>query len=346
MKYLCLSIDSFPFKPTERQVIYIDSPVISMKLRRPVARLIESGYGYISDMFKRAGLEFCYLPVISSSLNIDELYHYFCPDKSDKEIITLKNKAYRELECYSFERFLYNIFGPDSSRFIIEEGPGLLKYMGSNFDKDGDYVFSYYALKGSENERDFSPSVYLRQIQSYLDVFGEPAVEDKQTEDDKELMSEAVRLVNRMRNNGIDEMLIQQIFQPTRMLSRLKITGSGLFLVDYNNMEIKMGKLPKTVFLFYLRHPDGIAFSDLENYYDELLHIYESITGREDEQGIRNSILDLTLPETNSINEKCSRIRQAFVSKIDDDLARNYYITGERGGIRKISLPREMVIWD
>ena len=58
------------------------------------------------------------------------------------------------------------------------------------------------------------------------------------------------------------------------------------------------------------------------------------------------SIEDVTNPCLNSINEKCARIRGAFISKFDEQLAKNYYITGRRGDEKKIELPRDLIIWE
>ena len=58
------------------------------------------------------------------------------------------------------------------------------------------------------------------------------------------------------------------------------------------------------------------------------------------------SIEDVTNPCLNSINEKCARIRGAFVSQFDEDLARKYYIWGWRGEAKKIELPRDLVTWE
>lgn len=104
--------------------------------------------------------------------------------------------------------------------------------------------------------------------------------------------------------------------------------------------------LPKAVFLLYLKHPEGIRFCDLPDYREELYHIYASFSGRDDANDIRASIDDVTNPLSNSINEKCSRIRHAFLSKFEEKLARNYYITGDRGTAKKIILPRELVTWE
>lgn len=53
---------------------------------------------------------------------------------------------------------------------------------------------------------------------------------------------------------------------------------------------------------------------------------------------------DWYLPST--INEKCARIRSAFVGEFDDYMAKYYYIDGQRGAIKKIALPRDLVIWE
>jgi hypothetical protein len=57
----------------------------------------------------------------------------------------------------------------------------------------------------------------------------------------------------------------------------------------------------------------------------------------------KNSV---TNPLSNSINEKCARIREAFVGQFDEHFAKNYYIDGKRGEPKKISLPRELVKWE
>lgn len=77
------------------------------------------------------------------------------------------------------------------------------------------------------------------------------------------------------------------------------------------------------------------------------MDIYKKVKGMSSETySIRQSVDDVTNPLKNSVNEKCSRIREAFVSRFDDHLARYYYVDGERGEVKKIDLPREMVTWE
>ena len=58
------------------------------------------------------------------------------------------------------------------------------------------------------------------------------------------------------------------------------------------------------------------------------------------------SIEDATNPLLYSINEKCSRVKAAFSGTIDDALLNNDVIIGKSGEAKKISLPRDLVVWE
>ena len=129
-------------------------------------------------------------------------------------------------------------------------------------------------------------------------------------------------------------------------LSRLRITRQfKILLVDYDK-EIKMGPLPKTVFLFYLRHPEGVKFSYLQDHIKELLRIYGHVSVNDDPKKMRESIASLIDPLSNSICEKCAAIKKAFVLQVNDSIAQNYYVTGMQGGKKGIALDRNLVEWE
>ena len=102
----------------------------------------------------------------------------------------------------------------------------------------------------------------------------------------------------------------------------------------------------KAVYLLFLNHPDGIVFKELTDYREELLDIYKKLKPLGLNKRTIQSIEDLTNPLLNSINEKCARIRSAFIKEFDESLAKNYFVTGERGEAKKITLPRDLVIWE
>lgn len=160
----------------------------------------------------------------------------------------------------------------------------------------------------------------------------------------RKLSEEIKERVNKLRLKGIDERAIYALFAPECEESRLIITKDyRIILPDFNNMEIKMEPLPKAVFLLFLKHPEGIYFKQLRNYTSELFDIYKAMTNTVDISNVITRLERITDPFDNSINEKCSRIREAFLSQMSEDIAENYFITGRRGCEKKIKLKRNLI---
>lgn len=149
-----------------------------------------------------------------------------------------------------------------------------------------------------------------------------------------------------LRTMGVSYNSINQLISlPTPKLSQMVITKDfRIILKDYDEMEIKMPTLSKVVYFLYLNHPEGIMFKHLANYRDELLKIYITISPRENIEKMKQSIDDITSSRSNSINEKCSRIKTGFTKHLTDNPAYQYYITGNSGTVKKILLDRKLVV--
>ena len=342
MQYISFYKDRLPFKPKSNVVIYFDVTGIGRKLYYGV---IDKYYERIVEEFRRGGLEFCFLPKIAADMDLDKIYHYFNPQAEHMPHIDL----YRDRDLLE-----YIIAEYDSNRL----SPGLIQYMGEDFDTEDSYIFSYTPIPDLFNS---SPIPLIRQYvnlhgvyEAFFDTsyvgattsYNKPLNYEFVADDVDMMMSEVQIMVERLRKSGVGETALQRLFKPTQKLSRMHIQYGRIFLPDYNNMEIKMPTLSKAIYMLYLRHPEGIMFSYLPDYRDELHHLYGLISGRDNRDDIRRSIDDVTDPTRNSINEKCSRIKQAFLREFDDSIARNYYITGGRGEAKKILLSRDLVIWD
>lgn len=162
-----------------------------------------------------------------------------------------------------------------------------------------------------------------------------------------DLLDEVRERIAKLRQRGVAQYILEQLIHPDDRLSRLVITKDyRILLPDYNNMEIKMEPLVKSVYLLFLKHPEGIMFKCLPEYREELAQIYNRIRPCGLTERALQSIEDVTNPLLNSINEKCARIRGAFVGQFDDQMARHYYIEGLRGDVKKIDLPRDLVVWE
>jgi len=109
------------------------------------------------------------------------------------------------------------------------------------------------------------------------------------------------------------------------------------------NIPSVTSPLVKAVYFLFLKYPNGILFKELSNYKYVLQSIYNIVSLRENMGSIEKSIDDICNPLENSINEKCSRIKESFLFHFENDIAMNYYITGERGCPKFISIDRKLI---
>ena len=168
-------------------------------------------------------------------------------------------------------------------------------------------------------------------------------------EEQARLMARQLReLVRKLQVMGRNDLLLQAITVPTLeqlrteaargTLRRLFVKDDGrLFLEgdkttsngNNNTIEVQLSPVHRAVYLLFLRHKEGIEFKRLSEYHDELLSIYDHICPEGDKDKMRETVERLTNPLDNAINEKCSRIKSAFTSLMDDYSASYYIISSQ-----------------
>ena len=181
----------------------------------------------------------------------------------------------------------------------------------------------------------------------------------------EEAALEVKRLTERLMAEGRKDLLLRAIGVPLLeelrieaakgKLSRLIITEDYRFvLADYHHQEVELQPVHKAVYLLFLNHPEGIEFKRLGNYREELLGYYLATARWMDKEKAEESVDHLVDPLDNAINEKCSRIKKAFLELMDEYRASYYLISShtqkhiagriwyER--LKVITLPRELVI--
>lgn len=331
---------SLPFSPREEQVIYVEGCY-----NANVNEFLRNNYGGICTAFDNIGYEFCYFPNLSRKLVTKEFVHYFTPYQ--------EGTVCQLLDSTCLIPFLQN---------GNEIGAAFLVYDNEASDSRG-YAFRTLRLDGHEQELRplFEAFVYYlnewrredtgARFCCTTDLVCPSDVDDyadeRFPEEVMNLMEDVHDKVNRLRQCGVSEMVLRSLLNPQLKLSYLQITAKGrILLPGYGNMEIKMSPLVKSVYLLFLRHPEGIVFKLLPDYRGELHEIYTHLTGRSSNEAVMQSIKDVTDPCKNSINEKCARIREAFVREFDDRLAEYYYVTGNRGEAKRVRLPERLVVWE
>ena len=180
----------------------------------------------------------------------------------------------------------------------------------------------------------------------------------------EEMALEIKRLAEQLMAAGRKDQLLKAIGVPLLeelrieaakgKLSRLIITEDYRFvLADYNQIEVELQPVHKAVYLLFLAHPEGIEFKRLADYREELMRYYMQTAKLLDKEKIEESVNHLVDPLDNAINEKCSRIKKAFLDLMDEYRASYYIISShtqkhiagrvwyER--LKVITLPRELV---
>ena len=160
------------------------------------------------------------------------------------------------------------------------------------------------------------------------------------------LVEEIKERIRKLKDYGMSEKELTSLFEAERPLLKLTISRNYRLYLGEQRMEVRMEPLVKAVYLLFLRHPEGIIFKDLPDYRQELTKIYSDVRPWGLTDRAIQSIEDVTNPMLNSINEKCARIRAAFVGQFDEYMAKSYYIDGLRGEAKKIALPRNIVTWE
>lgn len=289
------------------------------------------------------GFHVIYLPLLMKRLKDKKVLKYRAPYLGDAEL--------NEIEIGN--DFLLQYLDHSEDKEKIKHGFIRTENIYRGDDGKDKAINRFYPLSSDSGE---SLGDQLHRIGKQISLEGyrtERYIEGKTEEDNhgeddtEELIEEVRERIAKLRQRGIAESILEQLIHPDNRLSRLVITKDyRIVLPDYQNLEIKMEPIIKAVYLLFLKHPEGIGFKALPDYRDELAGIYTKLRPTGMNERALQSIEDVTNPLLNSINEKCARIRGAFVGEFDDYMAKYYYIDGKRGEVKKIALPRDLVIWE
>ncbi|MCE2711538.1 MAG: hypothetical protein LW688_03260 [Cryomorphaceae bacterium] len=127
--------------------------------------------------------------------------------------------------------------------------------------------------------------------------------------------------------------------------SRLELRGhmKRLFLPDLGDLELRFNPKEKTLYLFYLNHPEGVHLTHLQNHREEITRYYQLFTNNYNRESIERSINLLLDPLDNDINVILSRIKRKLKDAVGEQLLGYYMIDGQHGEDKKILLDREYV---
>lgn len=355
-----LKVFNIPFVPEETEIFYIEN-----QYDKEANLFIQENLDLIREVFATKGLTFVYLPSIQVPKEMAEaMVDYYNADTNKKiEIDNWQGGGLRS-------DFLLDYMVCPENRPKITHGFCWYNTTKALFNqKKLWYIFDYISFDGKEARKhprevleDMLPELASKKIwRKGLHSEGiresDGLADDNFDEETKKILSEIQEKLNSVRLKGISEAIISQYIKPCPKLSRITISNDfTITLNDYNNTEIVMEPVVKAVFILFLRHEKGIYFKNLSDYQTELEIIYRAVKAKHNDidkklkEGftpqISNSVKALTNPFSNSINEKCTRIKEAFIVNFHESVASNYYIQGFRASAKLIKIPRNLVIWE
>jgi len=322
------------------------------------------------------GYKFLYLPKLASTLPV-ELLNYYIPECKGANLPgaeALQNRIVGELGVvvHSPLAVLFNdwkfhcIESLEGDETISDFLASLYSYLDSECAELDDIRFSIpcmdFAEECTESMPDIEPSLSRKLGRPRCFSFGtcmEMAMaEEGAAERDAgineyfslESLIRELQMVNesKLRELGLSEDALRFLMgNVIPKVSRMRISRHArIILDDYDGLEIKLDDKTKALYFLFIRHPEGIAIKDLPQHIDELMDLYQSISGRDDPTAMRRTIENLADPFQNNANISLSRIKKAFCEAFTPSLACKYYVEGERGGLRRVSLDRSLVIWE
>ena len=354
-----LQVYNIPFVPEPNEVFYIEN-----EYDEDANLFIQENMDLIKQLLATKGLTFVYLPMISVSKEMAEaMLTYYTANPSN----SIDDDNYEKGLKSSF--LLDYMLHPENRCKIATSFCWYNTSTGPLGYKQGWHIFDYISFDGKEARQhprevieDMLPElggskIWRNGVYCSVEVKSAGIADDNFDEETKKILSEIQEKLNAVRLKGISEAIIAQYVKACPKISRMTISSTfAITLNDYDNTEITMEPIVKAVFILFLRHEEGIKFKNLADYQNELEIIYRAVKAKKNDidakiqagftPQISNSVQSLTNPMSNSINEKCTRIKEAFLVHFHDSIASNYYIQGLRANAKTISLPRKLVNWE
>ncbi len=368
---LVYSSGEFPFM-TDR-ILYIENFYNS-----PVNIFIAENIAWIKRKAEEKGCSFVYLNELSNETQLQEFLteyiSYYYPDRQ-AGFITDFLSFHQKLQSITWCTVLLDLLNLpafDTPALIRNRasigGAGLNEYSVFTLDSKKDIQLQF-----EQYFENIQPAGDISHLRFSLAKNPKETADDKFTSEASQLTEDIIQKIEYLKANGMHSLLAEialriysnhdqiSIDSPNKsgqkleikadvspVISRLRVEWVSkydfqILLPDYGNMIVEMPRLPKALYYFFLKHPEGVMLNSLADYKGELLHIYQKISNKGDKEEIIKNIDRLIDPLDNSINVNCSRIKSAFVKLIDDRLAKHYYITGWRGEVKRITLNPELL---
>ena len=166
-------------------------------------------------------------------------------------------------------------------------------------------------------------------------------------EDAASIVAQIRNLLGQLRIKGITDKEIDTLLTQQQKPGRAYINAQGmLVLPDAGDVKIKLTPMERTLYILFLRYPDGINADELWRYWDELCDIYGSQTVYDDLDLIEDAVEGICDEEKVTWYTNVSRIKRKITDKLGKRAAEQYIIRRGLDGLYRIGISRKSMCFD
>ena len=155
-----------------------------------------------------------------------------------------------------------------------------------------------------------------------------------------QLMALMVKVQERLEGLGLKA---EQLAEPVELfIDKNYIIRMG----GADGQILNLRPLVKTLFILFLKHPEGILLKQRDVFRAELEEIYGVISPNTDRDDVKARVARLVDLEDNSFSEKASVLNARLKELLPNGIAGDYQIRGHNGYPRKIRLNPLLVHWE
>ena len=138
-----------------------------------------------------------------------------------------------------------------------------------------------------------------------------------------------------LRSRGYSNEAILQAVGLSKRPVLMVLCPTGLSCPDDATIRVRLNPVERTLYAFFISHPEGIAANGLWSHFDELLSIYRS-QSVEDPSRLEDAVDALCGDSRAAFHTNISRIKRKIVDAIGPDAAKDYIIYRHGDGLYRI----------
>jgi len=155
-----------------------------------------------------------------------------------------------------------------------------------------------------------------------------------------ELMMLMVKVQERLKTLGCD---VESLSEPVELFIDRNFT---IRMGGPDGPMLQLRPLVKTLFILFLKHPEGILLKQRDSFRAELEEIYSTINPNTFKEDVKARVARLVDLQDNSFSEKVSVLNARLEELLPEGIAGDYQIHGYNGCPRKIRLNPLLVHWE